>query len=282
MPVGCFPAVLGHEGVGIVKHVGAAVENKSLSPGDAVILSFHNCNACRQCLEGRMGACIKATELNFLTSRLGDKQKTPFSLPDGTPVHGQFFGQSSLSRMAIVAQRSVVKIDGARPEDLAPLPPLACGYLSGAGTVFNVLKPESTETVAVLGTGAVGFSAIMAAKVCGAKAIVALDIVQDKLDLALSVGATHVINTSSIDNVNAAIRDVFPDGVDRIIDTTGLPFLLNAAFKALAHDGMLALVGVPPPTAELQFSALDMLTSCKRVVGVIEGHANSQTVCPAL
>ncbi|OAA52998.1 Alcohol dehydrogenase superfamily, zinc-type [Cordyceps fumosorosea ARSEF 2679] len=282
MPVGSYPAVLGHEGVGIVKHVGAAVENKSLSPGDAVLLSVHNCYACRPCFEGRIGACVKATETNFLTPRLGKDNKSPISLPDGTPVHGQFFGQSSLSKLAVVAQRSVVKIDVPRPQDLAVLAPLACGYMTGAGTVFNVLKPTSEDTVAVLGAGAVGFAAIMAAKESGAKAVIALDIVEAKLQLALSVGATHAINTSSSKDLNTTIRAIFPSGVDKIIDTTGLPFLLNAAFKALAHDGTLALVGVPPPTADVQFNALDLLTSCKRVIGVIEGYADPQKVIPHL
>ncbi|KAL2211549.1 putative aryl-alcohol dehydrogenase [Sarocladium strictum] len=276
---GNFPAVLGHEGVAVVKHVGAAVKDKTLSPGDTVILSYHNCKACRQCHEGRGGACIKMTELNFLTSRLGDP-KTSFSLPDGTPVHGQFFGQSSLSRMAVVAQHSVVKIEGARPEDLAALPPLACGYLTGAGTVLNVLKPRTDDTVAVLGAGAVGFAAIMAAKVSGAKAIIAVDIVEEKLQLALSLGATHVINTSATRDLDSAIRATFPDGVDRILDTTGVEVLLNGAFRALAHDGTLALVGVPSQTAELKFNALEMLSTCKKVVGVIEGHADSQKLIP--
>lgn len=279
MPVGSFPAVLGHEGVGIVRHVGSAATDKSLSPGDVVLLSVSNCHACRPCLDGRNGACVNATLTNFLTQRVGENAKSPIRLPDGTPVHGQFFGQSSFSKLAVVAQRCVVKIDKARPEDLAFLAPLACGYLTGAGTVFNVLKPTSFDTVAVLGAGAVGFAAVMAAKVNGAQAIIAVDIVDSKLKMASNLGATHTIHTGNIKDLNAGIRAILPNGVDKVIDTTGLPFLLNDAFRALAHDGILALVGVPPPAADLQFNALDLLTSCKRVVGVIEGYADPQKVC---
>ncbi|KAF4120934.1 D-arabinose 1-dehydrogenase, Zn-dependent alcohol dehydrogenase family [Geosmithia morbida] len=282
MPVGSYPAVLGHEGVGIVRHIGSSVTNKDLSRGDTVLLSMHNCYSCRQCNSGRIGACERSTELNFLTARLAKNAKSPISLPDGSPVHGQFFGQSSLSKMAVVAQNCVVKLHGARPEDLAFLPPLACGYLSGAGTVFNVLDPSPEDTVAVLGVGAVGSAAIMAAKQRGAKSIVAVDIVDYKLQLALTLGATHIIDSKAVDDLTTGIREIFPDGINKIIDTTGLPFLLNSAFDALSHGGTLALVGVPPPTADVKFNALSMLTGCKQVIGVIEGWADPQKLVPQL
>lgn len=278
MPIGSYPAVLGHEGVGIVRRVGPLVANKSLSPGDTVLLSLRTCNACRPCRSGSKGACEKATEMNFVTGRPGSNTRPPISLPDGTPVHGQFFGQSSLSQMAIVSQHSVIKLEGAQPRDLPFLPPLACGYLTGAGTVFNVLQPTGEDTVAVLGAGAVGFAAIMAARARGARAIVAVDILDEKLEIALSLGATHVVNTRETTDLAAGLRAIFPQGVDRIVDTTGLPALLNKAFEALAHHGILALVGVPPPTADVQFNALELLTGCKRVIGVIEGWADPQKV----
>lgn len=278
MPIGGYPAVLGHEGVGIIREVGAAVKDKSLAPEDTVLLSFHTCGQCRSCEERRLGGCPHMTEVNFInTARSGDSKKTPISLPDGTPVHGQFFGQSSMSKFAIVTEDSVVKVD-AQPEDLQFLAPLSCGYLTGAGTVLNVLKPRLTERIAVLGMGAVGLAALAAAKAVGVETLVAVDIFDSKLEKAVCLGATHTINSKEFADINAGIRSIFPDGVDKIIDTTGVAALLNSSLKALGHEGTLALVGVPPPTALLQVNALDLLLSCKKIVGVIEGLSDPKTV----
>ncbi|CAI7648056.1 unnamed protein product [Penicillium pancosmium] len=282
MPIGGYPAVLGHEGVGIVREIGSGVKNKSLSPGETVILSFHTCGQCRSCGEGRLGGCPHMTEVNFInTARSKDSIKTPISLPDGTLVHGQFFGQSSMSNLAIVSEDSVVKID-AQPEDLQFLAPLSCGYLTGAGTVLNVLKPRPTDKVAVLGMGAVGLAALAAAKAIGVETLVAVDIFDAKLEKAMSLGATHKINSKDFVDINAGIKDIFPDGVDKIIDTTGSAALLNSSLNALGHEGTLALVGVPSPSSQLQVDALDFLLSCKKIVGVIEGLSDPKSIIPKL
>lgn len=284
MPVGRYPAVLGHEGVGTVLYVGSDVRNKSIAPGDTVLLSFHACAECKTCLDGRWGACPTSKEINFVKhARRGPGAKSPISLPDGTEVHGQFFGQSSLSKVAVVTEKSVVKVD-ASADELPHLAPLACGYLTGAGTVLNVLKPQPGDSVAVLGVGAVGLAALLAAKTLGAGQIVAVDIRESKLQAASSLGATHTINTAHAPDLESALRHVLPGGVDRIIDTTGVAKLLEASVRALAHDGVLALVGIPPPTASLQLNPLEFLVGSKRMVGVVEGDANPHIVrtasCP--
>ncbi|KAH6605524.1 hypothetical protein Trco_004677 [Trichoderma cornu-damae] len=282
MPVGSYPAVLGHEGAGVVRWVGSAVKDKSLTPGDAVLLSFHSCRQCRFCLEGRCGTCPHMTETNFVRpARRHAGAKSPISLPDGSAVHGQFFGQSSMSKLAVVAEASVVKVD-ARPEELRVLPPLGCGYLTGAGTVFNVVKPQAQDTVAVIGIGAVGIAAMLAAKSLGVRQVVAIDIVDAKLQLASSLGATHIINSAAEPDLYAALHAVIPGGPDKIVDTTGVAGVLEAAVKALAHGGTLALVGVPSPTATIRINALDLLLSCKQVMGVIEGAADPHILIPRL
>ncbi|KAI8724233.1 PKS-ER domain-containing protein [Fusarium sp. LHS14.1] len=282
MPIGGYPVVLGHEGLGTVRDVGSSVSDRSLKQGDTVVLSFHTCRNCRGCLGGRYGSCSQMTETNFVNpGRKGPGATSPISLPDGTPVFGQFFGQSSLGKMAVVCGNSVVKIS-AKPQDLAFLAPLACGYLTGAGTVLNVLQPRNDSKVAVLGMGAVGLAAMLAAKAVGVEHIVAVDLVDEKLQLAKSLGATHIIDTSNGLDLNTTIREKFPNGVDYIIDTTGVAKLLQASVEALSHEGTLALVGVPPPTATIQVNALDLLLSCKHIVGVIEGFYNPQKLIPEL
>lgn len=278
MPVGAFPAVLGHEGVGIVREVGRDVRDKTLKFGDTVILSFNSCGGCSACKEERCGACSHCTEINFMKTARGDQgSKSPISLLDGTSVHGQFFGQSSLSKLAIVAQNSIVKID-ADEKDLPYLAPLACGYLTGAGTVFNVLEPKSHHKLVILGMGAVGLAALMAAKSIGMTDIVAVDIVDQKLQRATELGASDTVNTNTHTDLNEAIRHVFPGGVDMVVDTTGVVPLLELGVKALAHEGTLAMVGVPPPDTPLRIDPLDFLTTCKKMIGVIEGFANPQKV----
>lgn len=278
MPIGSYPAVLGHEGMGIVRRIGSSVANKSLAVNDTVCLSFHSCGECTACKANKCGSCPGMTEINFLTSaRSGAGSRSPILLPDGTSVHGQFFGQSSLSRMAIAAETSVVKLDTS-PKEMPFLAPLGCGYLTGSGTVLNVLKPLPQESIVVIGLGAVGLAALMAAKALGLQKIIAVDLLGAKLEIASNLGATDLINTSIQSDLGAALRKIVPSGPNSIVDTTGSAALLEISVKALGHAGTLALVGVPSPSATLSINALDLLLSCKRVVGVIEGSSDPQVV----
>ncbi|KAL4808119.1 chaperonin 10-like protein [Aspergillus unguis] len=283
MPLGSFPAVLGHEGTGVIKAIGSNVANKALKEGDQVFLSFRSCEECRACVAGDCGACVHGTDYSFVRSRLDTSQPSPVSLPDGTPVHGQFFGQSSLSRLAIVSERSVVKsplpFDGTK---LGPLAPLGCGYLTGAGTVCNALRPEKDSSVVILGTGAVGLAALMAAKATGVEKVMAVDIVDEKLALAQELGASYVLNTRKKPDLKAGIVEAFPGGADFIIDTTGVGAVLQAGLGALGHGGTFAFVGAMPPDTELQVNALDILTGSKKIIGVIEGWSDPQKVIPQL
>ncbi|EEA21021.1 hypothetical protein TMatcc_001029 [Talaromyces marneffei ATCC 18224] len=285
MPIGHFPAVLGHEGVGIVKQIGSEVQDKSLQPGDTVILSFHTCRKCKACLNDQHGSCSRCTETNFLHTARADGS-SPISLPDGTSVHGQFFGQSSMSKMAVVAENSVVKIPAqTQASDLQYLAPFSCGYLTGAGTVLNEFRPDpDTSKVAIIGMGPVGFAGLLAAKAIGVKNLIAIDIVDSKLEIAASLTGSHTVNSLKPPggSLSEKILAIYPEGVDYIMDTSGRPQVLQDAVKALAHGGTLALVGVPPPTGTIEVNALDLLVSCKRIVGVIEGAANPKKILPHL
>lgn len=286
MPVGAFPAVLGHEGAGIVRRIGSSVQDKSLREGDMIFLSFSSCHrdTCTLCQEGRCGYCPQMTAINFGGARGMAATDSPISFPDPQrpPIRGQFFGQSSLSKLAVVAETSVVKCPPTSSdlsvEDMGFLAPLGCGYLTGAGTVFNVLKPRPTSRFVVLGVGAVGMAAILAARALGVKTIVAVDLVDAKLELASSLGASHTLNTKRVLDVAQGLREMFHDGVDKVIDTTGVVSLLEASVKALGHEGALAIVGVTRPGSSLNIDPLEFMTSCKQILGVIEGSANPASV----
>ncbi|CAO2648155.1 Nn.00g090770.m01.CDS01 [Neocucurbitaria sp. VM-36] len=261
MAVGMYPAVLGHEGVGVIKHVGSDIADESLLRGDTVLLSFHSRRRFKACMAGQCGGCPHMTKNNFIeTARKGPGPKSPISLPDGAPIHGQFFGQSYLGKLAVVAETCVVKVPFARPSDLPFLAPLACGYLTGAGTVLNVLKPERDSKVVVLGMGAVGLAAVMAAKAVGIETVVGVDMVASKLELASALGVTYTVNTKKV-SLDEDILAFCYDGADFIIDATGVATLHRPAVKALDRGGTLAFVSVPATTARLE---LEDSTFCCR------------------
>ncbi|KAJ5679643.1 Polyketide synthase enoylreductase [Penicillium macrosclerotiorum] len=285
IPVGDYPAVLGHEGAGIVRRIGKGVKDKTLAEGDLVFLSFTTCNSCRSCKEGRNGFCRRFTEINFGGVRGISAKDSPISSTGGQPVRGQFFGQSSMSKLAIISETSIVKSPsslGVTEADMASLAPLGCGYLTGAGTVLNILKPKLSTSFAVLGMGAVGFAAMMAARAQGVENVIAVDIVDAKLTLAKSLGASYTLNTKTVPNLEQGLREIFPDGVDHILDTTGVASLLQSSIAALGHEGTLAIVGVAPADASLSINPLEFMINCKRIVGAIEGSSNPSTLLPQL
>jgi Zn-dependent alcohol dehydrogenase len=187
-----------------------------------------------------------------------------------------------MSKMAVVTEKSVVKIPTQTQEsDLQYLAPFSCGYLTGAGTVLNEFRPDpDSSKIAIIGMGPVGFAGLLTAKAIGVKDLVAVDIVDSKLEMAASLTGSHTINTlkSPGGSLSEKLLAIYPEGVDYILDTTGRTAILQDSVKALAHGGTLALVGVPPPTGTIEVNALDLLLSCKRIVGVIEGAANPKTV----
>jgi aryl-alcohol dehydrogenase len=270
-----LPIVLGHEGAGIVDEVGEAVT--TVRPGDHVVLSANSCGSCGQCLRGDLAYCEDLFGRNFGASRPDGTT----SLADGdTPVGSMFFGQSSFSSYANVAERSIVKVD---PDvDLALLGPLGCGIQTGAGAVLNELRPEPGSSFAVFGTGAVGAAALMGAVVAGCTTIIAVDIVPSRLELALTLGATHVINSKEEDVAEAIRRITAGRGLDYALDTTGIPNVLRSAAEALGIRGTVALVGASGPGTEVAFEIGASLTKGWTFKTIIEGSSVPQTFIPAL
>ncbi|MFG2744373.1 NAD(P)-dependent alcohol dehydrogenase [Streptomyces chartreusis] len=270
-----LPGVLGHEGAGVVEAVGAAVTG--VAPGDHVVLSFTSCGGCRDCRGGHPAYCATWLPLNLIGGRRVDGTGTISRA--GEELGGHFFGQSSFAERALVDERSLVKVD--REVPLASIAPLGCGVQTGVGAVWNVLKPVTGSTVVVLGAGAVGLSAVMAAALTPATDIVAVDRVAERLSLARELGATHTIDANGTD-LTAALADITGGrGADGAVETTGNVGVLRRGVDVLAARGTLAVVGAPPFGAEV---ALDVngLLGGKRVVGLTLGDAETQTFIPAL
>ncbi|MEU5891073.1 NAD(P)-dependent alcohol dehydrogenase [Streptomyces sp. NPDC047461] len=270
-----LPGVLGHEGAGVVEAVGPAVTG--IEPGDHVVLSFTSCGECGNCNGGHPAYCATWLPLNLIGGRRADGGSTLSR--DGEALGGHFFGQSSFAERALVDERSLVKVDPDVP--LESIAPLGCGVQTGVGAVWNVLKPVTGSTIVVLGAGAVGLSAVMAAALTPATTIVAVDRVGERLSLARELGATHTVNAGEADLVEALAAITGGRGADGVVETTGNVTVLRQGVDALGARGTLVVVGAPPFGSEV---ALDVngLLGGKRIVGLTLGDAETQSFIPAL
>lgn len=270
-----LPAVLGHEGAGVVEAVGSLVT--SVAVGDSVVLSADSCGVCGQCLSGRPAYCRDFFNRNFA----GTRSDGSTALKDGdTAVSSHFFGQSSFASHVNVAVRSVVKVDNELPLEL--LGPLGCGLQTGAGAVINSLDVRPGSSIAVFGTGAVGCAALMAAAAVGATTIVAIDIVDSRLETAKELGATHMINSRSMDVAAEISRITGERGVDYALDTTGIPAVLRQGADILGTGGTVALVGAPAPGTEVTFEVGASLLKGWHFRTIIEGDSVPQVFIPQL
>ncbi|MFF1301329.1 NAD(P)-dependent alcohol dehydrogenase [Streptomyces sp. NPDC058307] len=270
-----LPGVLGHEGAGVVEAVGSAVTG--VAPGDHVVLSFTSCGDCRNCDGGHPAYCAGWLPLNLLGGRRADGTSTISR--DGESLGGHFFGQSSFAERALVDERSLVKVDQDVP--LESIAPLGCGVQTGVGAVWNVLKPVTGSTIVVLGAGAVGLSAVMAAALTPATTIVAVDRFGERLTLARELGATHTVNAGEEDLGEALAAITGGQGADGIVETTGSVTVLRQGVDALGARGTLVVVGAPPFGTEVSLDVNGLLGG-KRVVGLTLGDAETQSFIPAL
>lgn len=262
-----MPIVLGHEGAGVVCQVGSAVTDFQV--GDHVALSFGFCGVCKPCVSGRPYACERMGAINFAGVHWDG---TPRIFQNGQPI-GSFFSQSSFADYAIVHQNSAVKID--KDVDLRLAGPLGCGIQTGAGTVLNCFRPEVGTSLAVFGCGAVGMSALMAAKLAGCLNIIAVGGNETSLQLALELGATHAINRKTCDNIPDRIRKITGSGADFILETSGVPTMLSAAMDSLNYLGKLAPAGGSMGMGPLMLGG-------KSLIGVTEGYSNPKIFIPQL
>jgi aryl-alcohol dehydrogenase len=266
------PIVLGHEGAGIVEAVGAGVLH--LRPGDHVVLSGTSCGVCPSCRANLPSYCREGIPRSFGGARIDGSSALSAA---GEPLHGHFFGQSSFATHAIADARGAVKIAADIPfETVAPL---GCGVITGAGAVLNSFALKAGQTLAVFGTGSVGLSAIMAARLAGARHIVAIDPLAARRAMALELGATAAIDAASPDVV-AAVRAVVPEGVDFALNTTVLPAVFDASLRVLGMRGSAAFVSAPPQPYPTPLPLL--LGGGRGLRGIIGGDAAPQVVIPML
>jgi aryl-alcohol dehydrogenase len=269
-----YPAVFGHEGAGVVHAVGSAV--RDFAPGDHAVMSYPWCGDCAHCRRQRLNYCLNARALKNKGTRADG---STLLASNGVPVYGAFFQQSSFGTFALTQARYAVKVR--RDAPLEVIAPLACSGQTGAGAVLNVLRPQAGDSFAVFGAGAVGLSALMAAKVAGCAPIIAVDVHEHRLALARELGAAHTINARDCTDVAAAVRDASGGGVHHAVDTSAVPKALREAIESLMPGGTSVLLGSARAGTEAAFE-MPFLQQGRVVRGVVQGDSVPRDFIPQL
>ena len=268
-PTRC-PAVLGHEGAGVVEAVGAGVTR--VRPGDHVALSWAPaCGTCSECVRDLPQLCsaawpaLDAGGLLDGTSRLAR---------DGAPVYHYSF-LSTFAEATVVPERSCVPIPPDVPFDVAGL--VGCAVTTGVGAVWRTARVRPGDRVAVLGCGGVGLSAVLGALAAGAGTVVAVDVEPHKLERAREFGADAAVAwTGTAESTAAALVEISGGGVDYAIEATGRPEAMLAAFLSTRPHGAAVLIGIPREDAVLTLPALSIPRLERRVLGSIYGSSRPE------
>ncbi|MGH7288859.1 MAG: Zn-dependent alcohol dehydrogenase [Myxococcota bacterium] len=247
-----MPAVLGHESAGVVEQVGSEV--RYVAPGDHIITCLSVfCGHCEYCLRGRPALCGDRSEVRRA------KGDAPRLSQRGETLH-QFLDLSSYAEQMLVHENAVVKITKDMPLDRAAL--IGCGVTTGVGAVFNTAKVPAGATVAVIGCGGVGLSAINGAAIAGAGRIIAVDRLQNKLELARRFGATDVVNASEGDPVEK-VKQISGGGVHYSFEAIGLKIAAEQAWQMLRPGGTATIIGMIPFGQKIEIHGFDFLSERK-------------------
>ena len=246
-----LPAVLGHESAGVVEAVGSDVHY--VKPGDHVITCLSAfCGHCEYCLTGHMSLCQEPE----VRREAGEEARITKA---GTEVY-QFLNLSSFAEMMLVHEHALAKIRPDMPLDRAAL--IGCGVTTGVGAVIHTAKVEPGATVAVIGCGGVGLSALNGAAIAGAARIIAIDTVASKLELARKFGATDVVNAKGKDPVGE-VMEMTQGGVHYAFEAIGLKSTTEQAFKMLRRGGTATIIGMIPVGTMVEFHGPDFLSEKK-------------------
>ena len=260
-----LPMVLGHEAAGTVEEVGPGVDD--LARGDPVVLVFvPSCGHCLPCMEGRPALCEPGAAANGAGTLLSGARRLR---RDGEPVN-HHVGVSAFAEYATVSRRSLVKIDPELPLDEAAL--FGCAVLTGAGAVINTAGVRPGQTVAVVGLGGVGLCALLAAVASGAREIVAVDLLPEKLAFARQLGATMTFDARE-ERAAEAIREATRGGVDFAFELAGSAKALELAWAITRRGGTTITAGLPHPSARLPVPIVQLVAEERALKGSYIGTA---------
>jgi len=267
-----LPAVLGHEGVGIVEALGQGVSRFAV--GDRVLMSFGACGGCRACRAAAPAYCHSALAMNFAGRRLDGS--APMAI-GRSPITSHFFAQSSFATHTVANEHNVVRLDPDLPAEL--MAPLACGVQTGMSSVLNVLQPGSRDRIAILGCGTVGLAAVMAAAIAGCREIIAVDLKRERVELAMELGATAGVASQGEDLSQSLKSHGLLNGA---VDCTGSIPVIESAFRALAQRGQVVCAGVSPAGRKLAIDPRELVFGGRSLRGTVEGDANPREFIPEM
>ena len=256
-----MPMVLGHEAAGEVLEVGPDVAG--FAPGDRVVLTFvPACGACPACAAGRAALCEPGAAANAAGTLLGGERRWHAGLH-------HHLGVSAFAEHAVVCAASAVKVGDDLPFEIASL--FGCAVLTGVGAALNAAAIGSADRVAVFGLGGVGLAALLGARVAGAETIVAIDVVPEKLELALELGASHALAAG--DGTAEEVRSLTGGGADKAIETVGSERVLAQAYAATRRGGTTVTVGLPHPDRMLSIPAVSLVAEERTLRGSYLGSS---------
>jgi S-(hydroxymethyl)glutathione dehydrogenase/alcohol dehydrogenase len=265
--------VPGHEGAGVVEQIGPDVSRVDV--GDHVVMTMAaSCGVCPFCLQGRPNLCDLAWNVGGLG---GMFDGTPRFSRDAEPIY-HFNFTSCFAEAIVVPEAAAVPIPDEIPFDVGAL--LGCAVVTGVGAVFNTAKLPAGSTVAVIGCGGVGQSIIQAARIAGARRLVAVDQQPSKLERAREAGATDILQAGAEDAA-VAIKGVIAGGVNYAFEAVGSPLTIRAAWDSLARGGTAVVVGLTRSDAEVSLPAFDFVRE-KRILGCYYGSARPGVDIPLL
>ena len=253
------PMALGHEAAGVVEELGASVSG--LAVGDHVSLVFvPSCGHCAPCATGRPALCEPGAVANTAGTLVSGARRMS---RDGEAIHHQV-GVSAFCEYVVVSQRSLIKIDQSLPLEVGAL--FGCAVLTGVGTVVNTAQVHPGATVAVVGLGGVGLNALLGAKLAGARRIVAIDVLDDKLALARQLGATDTVNAGDADCVEQ-VREATGGGVDFGFEMVGVVQAMELAYKITARGGTTVSAGLSHPDHSFSIQHVNLVAEERTIKG---------------
>jgi len=267
------PIIIGHEGAGVIEAVGPGVT--SVKKGDHVVLTWlYSCGLCRDCARGKPHLCDTAAQAVMMGGMYDGTTRFKVGGNDMRHWVGSFAEYTVLPEQAVVSIRKDVPLESACL--------VGCGVLTGAGAALNTAKVEPGDHVAIFGCGGVGLNVIQAAALAGAEKIIAVDLVDRKLEMAKAFGATHVVNSKQGDPADQIRGLTGGKGVDYAFEVIGNTNVIQQAFQAVRRGGKLVIVGVPPMGADVSFPAVEFPLEEKGILGSYYGSPRFRYDIPRL
>ena len=254
-----LPMALGHEAAGVVEALGPGVTD--LSVGDHVVMVFMpSCGHCDPCAGGRPALCEPGAAANGKGELLAGGRR----LHDAAGALNHHLGCSAFAAHAVVSRRSLVKVDRDLPFEHAAL--FGCAVLTGVGAIVNTAQVRAGQSVAVIGLGGVGLSSVLGALAAGASPVIAVDLSEDKLALARSLGAVQTVNAAAPDAVEQ-VRSLTGGGADFVFEMAGSAAALEAAWRMTRRGGTTVTAGLPPPEAALAVNIVQLVAEERTLKG---------------